>query len=216
MSHISYSFVLPMYNEEKGIRKTVVELSEIAKELSPLYEIIIVDDASSDKSPFIIDKLAKKDMHIRTIRLEKNTKFGGALRRGLYEARNEIVIYLDSDLPVDINDIKNALVLIKQCDIVTAYSTEEKGESFKRMIISRVYNFLIQSLFRTDIKDINSGFKIYRRKVFESIKVCSNSPFIDVEIFVESIKKGFIIKQYPVIFKKRKIGMEDLMDVVFS
>ncbi|GAG15376.1 unnamed protein product, partial [marine sediment metagenome] len=74
-------------------------------------------------------------------------------------------------------------------------------------IMSKVYNFLIHFLFRTNIRDINSGFKIYKKKVFENMELISESPFIDVEIFVRAMKRNFVIKQYPVIFKHRGKGV---------
>jgi len=195
-----------MYNESRGIANTVKELTRIAKGLTGDYEIIIADDGSTDDSGRIIDRIAEEDSRVKVEHLRKNTKFGGALRRGLNRAKKDIIIYTDSDLPVDYDDIKGAFFLLDACDIVTAFSKVKKGETLKRIIMSRVYNFLIRFLFRTNIKDINSGFKIYKRKVFENMELISNSPFVDVEIFIKALKRNFIIKQYPVIFKHRKAG----------
>lgn len=202
----SVSFVIPMYNESQTIAHTVKELASVASELSSDYEIIIANDGSTDESGLVVDKLAKEDTHIKVVHLEKNTKFGGALRKGLKLAQKDIIIYTDSDLPIDASDIKEALSLLGNSDIVTAYSKIKKGENLKRVVISGVYNFLIQFLFKTDIKDINSGFKIYRKQVFDGMELISNSPFIDVEIFVKAIRKSKVIKQYPIIFKNREHG----------
>lgn len=202
----SVSFVIPMYNERENIARTLEELTVIAKELAADYEIIVSDDASSDESASIVEGIARNDPRVKLERLNKNTKFGGALKAGIRRAGKDIVIYTDSDLPVDLEDIKGALSLLEGCDIVTAYSKVKKGENLKRVIMSRVYNFLIQFLFKTDIRDINSGFKIYKRKVFENEKFISKSPFIDVEIFIKAMKKNFTVKQYPVIFKERSGG----------
>ncbi|MBN1354313.1 MAG: glycosyltransferase family 2 protein [Candidatus Omnitrophica bacterium] len=202
----SVSFVIPMYNEKHGIEATINKLIEIASGLTNDYEIIIADDGSTDGCNLIAGEIAAKNPRVRVIRLEKNTKFGGALKAGLQGAQKEIVIYTDSDLPIDIQDIKTAFLLLERADIVTAYSKIRKGETFTRIVMSKVYNFLIQFLFRTDIKDINSGFKIYRRKIFDGTKLISESPFIDVEIFVRAIRKRYAIEQYPVIFKHRQQG----------
>ena len=202
----SISFVLPMYNEKNGIRETARKLAAIAKELTGDYEIIISDDASTDGSGLVADEMARGDSHIKVVHLERNTKFGGALKAGIERAEKEIIIYTDSDLPIETGDIKNALGLLDESDIVTAYSKIKKGETMRRVIMSKVYNFLVQFLFATNIKDINSGFKIYKRKVFKEMKLISKSPFIDVEIFVNAKNKNFKIKQYPVIFKHRKMG----------
>ena len=202
----SVSFIIPMYNERKTIENTIKELALIAEKLTDDHEIIIADDGSSDGCGLIADRTAQKFPYIKVLHLEKNTKFGGALRAGLNEAKKEVIIYTDSDLPISFSDIKGALSMLGECDIVTAYSSIRKGENLRRIIMSKVYNFLIQSLFRTNIKDINSGFKIYKRKIFGDIKLISNSPFIDVEIFIKAMRKNYIIKQYPVIFKHRERG----------
>ena len=206
MNPTSVSFVIPMYNESRAIADTVKKLTQIAKGLTDDYEIIIADDGSTDDSGRIIDRIAEEDSRVKAEHLKRNTKFGGALKRGLNRAQKDIIIYTDSDLPIDSDDIKEALSLLDGCDIVSAFSRVKKGETLKRIIMSGVYNFLIQFLFKTDIRDINSGFKIYKRKIFENMELISNSPFIDVEIFVKALKKNFIIKQCPVIFKHRQEG----------
>jgi len=206
MSHTSISFVLPMFNEAEAIEQSLAQLTEIAEKITDDYEIIVSNDGSTDQSGALVETLARKNVKIKTVHLEKNTKFGGALWKGIKNAKKEIIIYIDSDLPVEAEDIKSALKMLADCDIVTAFSTVKKGETLRRVIISKVYNFLIEALFRTNIKDINSGFKLYRRKVFEGVTLISRSPFIDVEIFIRAIRKKFTIRQYPIRFKHREKG----------
>jgi len=203
----SISFVLPMYNESQTIAETIERLSAMARSLTKDYEIIVANDASQDESGDILDKVAEKNMNVTAIHLEKNTKFGGALKAGLKKAKKDIIVYTDSDLPIDIDDLKSALSSLETCDILTASSTVEKAENLKRVIMSKVYNFLVQSLFATDIKDINSGFKIYKRPVFNDMELISNSPFIDVEIFVRAKRKNCTIREFPIVFKRRKGGV---------
>lgn len=210
MTPVSLSFVIPMYNEADAIRSTVKELKRIAETISGDYEIIIADDASSDGSGRTADEISSLDTKIRVIHLPRNTRFGGALKAGLGQVQKDIAIYTDSDLPIDEKDIKGALDMLEDCDVVTAYSTEKKGDSFKRVIMSKVYNFLVRALFRITIKDINSGFKIYRKKVIEGMKLASESPFVDVEIFAKAMQKNCVIKSYPVVFKNRDKGKSSI------
>jgi len=206
MSLTSASFVIPMYNEEKNIAETVEKLESMAKEIARDYEIIISDDASTDGSASLVESISRENRRVKLVRLTENEKFGGALREGIKKAGKDVIIYTDSDLPVDIHDIKGAVSLLDAADIVTAYSTVKKGENLRRIIMSKVYNFLVQFFFKAKIKDINSGFKIFKRKIFHGMEFISKSPFIDVEIFIRAMRKGFVIKQYPVIFKHRKGG----------
>lgn len=195
-----------MYNESENIADTLGRVTSLAKEVCDDYEIVVADDASTDGSGDIVDGLAAKDSRIRFIRLKQNTSFGGALKAGLMNASKDIVLYTDSDFPAKEEDIKKALGLLDGADIVTAYSLVIKDASLKRIIMSRGYNFLVHLLFGLKIKDINSGLKIYRRKVLEGLDLKSNSPFIDVEIFAEAAKRGFKIKQYGLIFELRTKG----------
>lgn len=206
MRPYSISFVLPMYNEREAIEDTVEEVRIIAKSLTADYEIIIADDASTDGSAEIADRLTKENSHIEVVHLLSNTKFGGALIAGLKQATKDIVIYTDSDLPVSFLDIKKSLLLLEDADIVTAVSIVKKGENIKRKIISKVYNFLIQTLFKANIKDVNSGYKIYKRDILKGMNLKSASPFIDVEIFLKAKASGAKIKEYPLIFRPRRQG----------
>src|SRR3989338_843671 len=206
MTRQSISFVLPMFNEASGIERTAKAVTTIARDLADDYEIIIVDDASTDSSGDIADSLSRADSHIKSIRLRKNTKFGGALKAGLMAAVKDLVLYTDADLPVKEEDAKEALKLIGPADVVTAYSLVIKDSSLKRIIISKGYNFLVRLLFGLDIRDINSGFKIYKKKVLEGMALKSMSPFIDAEIFCEAMKRGFKIEQYGLIFQLRTKG----------
>jgi len=202
----SISFVFPMFNESENIGETIRRASALARELTGDYERVVVDDASTDGSGDVVDGLASADAHIKSIRLKNNTKFGGALKEGLKKASKEVVIYTDSDFPAKEEDMKRALDMLDGADVVTAYSLVIKDASLKRIIMSRVYNFLVRSLFGLHIRDINSGLKIYRKKVLEGLDLRSRSPFIDVEIFVEAARKGFTIKQYGLIFELRTRG----------
>ncbi|MGD2278748.1 MAG: glycosyltransferase family 2 protein [Candidatus Omnitrophota bacterium] len=205
-SENSISFVLPMYNEQDNIVNTVSAIKSLATELADDYEIVIVDDASTDKSGKIIDELASKDGSVRAFHMGENTKFGGAFAKAFKEAKKEIILYLDSDMPVSAEDIKDSFSMIKEADIVTGYSRVKKGDTLKRKIISSVYNFLVQVLFGLNIKDINSGYKIVRKDIVKDLDFISKSPFIDVELFLHAKKKNGRVRQYPLVFHQRKGG----------
>ncbi len=202
----SISFVVPMYNEAANVEKTVQALSRLAKELSDDYEIVLADDASSDGSPDIADRISKSDPHVKSVRLNKNTKFGGALSAGLKNASKEIIVYTDADMPVKEEDVKKGLSLLDRSDVVTGYSLVLKDVTIKRILMSKVYNFLVQALFSLSIKDINSGFKIYKSKVLKGLDLISKSPFVDVEIFAEAKRKGYKIEQFGLVFDLRTKG----------
>ncbi len=202
----SVSFVLPMFNECDNITGTVREIKSLAGELAADHEIVIVDDASTDGSADIAEELAKEDNNIKVFRLRSNTRFGGAFAEGFKRASKDVILYMDSDMPVSVEDVKASFPLIAGADIVTGYSKVKKGETVKRKIISGVYNFIVQTLFGLNVKDINSGYKIVRRDVTKDIEFVSRSPFVDVELFLHAKRKGCSIRQFPLIFKPRPSG----------
>jgi glycosyltransferase involved in cell wall biosynthesis len=195
-----------MYNESANIRASIESLKAIASKLTDDYEIVVVDDASADNSADIVDAMAGEDNTIRLLRLEENTMFGGAFSEGFKSAVKDVIMYMDSDMPVSEEDIRESFPLINDADIVTGYSKVKKGDTVKRKIISGGYNFLVQTLFGLNVKDINSGYKIVRRSLIEDIEFVSRSPFVDVELFLHARKKGGRVKQFPLVFKTRPGG----------
>lgn len=204
--NLSVSFVMPMFNEEANIGRTITTIKSIALELAEDYEIVVVDDASTDGSAGVVRSLAENDGTIKLYALEENTKFGGAFAEGFKRASKDIIVYMDSDLPVGVEDIRISFPLISEADIVSGYSKVKKGDTLKRKFISLVYNLLIQGLFGLNIRDINSGYKIIRRDLVKDASFVSRSPFVDVELFIHVKKKNGRIKQYPLIFNSREGG----------
>jgi glycosyltransferase involved in cell wall biosynthesis len=195
-----------MYNESANIGDTIRTLKSIAEQLADDYELVVVDDASTDDCADVVEELSKADGRIKLYRLESNTKFGGAFAEGFKKASKDVIMYMDSDMPVSEEDIKASLPLIESADIVTGYSRIKKGDTLKRKIISGGYNFLVQALFGLDVRDINSGYKIVRKELVKDIKFISRSPFADVELFLHARKKHGRVKQYPLVFKSRSGG----------
>lgn len=213
MKQFSISFVFPMFNEAENIGNTIARASALARELTDDYEIIVVDDASTDKSVETVKAISGKESHIRIICLKTNTKMGGAIKDGLKNASKEVIIYTDSDFPAKEDDIKEALGMLGDADIVTSYSLVIKDRKLIRVIMSKTYNFLVQLFFGLNIPDVNGALKIYKRKVLEVIKPKSNSPFIHPEIFAEAVKRGFNIKHYGIIFEPRTKGKSSVVKI---
>ena len=203
---LSLSFVLPMYNESANILTTVDTICNIAEELTNDYEVVIVDDASTDNSAQIVQDISKTNLAIKFFRLEKNTKFGGAFSKGFKSATKDVIVYMDSDLPVGIEDIKASIPFVRENDIVTGYSKVNKGDTINRKIISGIYNLMVQTLFGLNVRDINSGYKIVKKEVVDDLDFISKSPFIDVELFIHAKKHNFKVRQYPLIFLSRTGG----------
>ena len=202
----SVSFVLPMYNERENIAKAIEMINAMAARITDDHEIVAVDDASTDDSASIVQGMAEKDGRVKLFRLEKNTNFGGALAEGFRRASKDVIIYMDSDLPVAVEDIEASFPLVLECDVLNGYSRVKKGDTARRKVISLAYNMMIQVLFGLNIRDINSGYKILRRDIIKDARFISRSPFVDVELFIHARRKGGAIKQFPLVFRTRTGG----------
>jgi glycosyltransferase involved in cell wall biosynthesis len=211
------SIFFPMWNEEvyveravgaaRGVCEEMVEDGTIAD-----YELIIVDDASTDRTPEIADRLAKADRHVKVVHHPKNRKLGGAMKTGFTTAKGDIVLYSDADLPFDMHEVPRALRLMREydADIVSAYRFDRTGEGYTRTIYTFVYNVLIRSLFGVKARDINFAFKILRRRVLDHVELRSEGSFIDAELIIRATRMGFELLQFGVDYFPRTRGQSTL------
>src|ERR1039457_709493 len=175
MPHFSgISILFPMWNEEAGIRHAVAAAREACEALRASgevedWEIIIVDDASTDTTGEIAEDLAARDPRIRAAHHLANRKLGGAIRTGLEHTRHELILYSDADLPFDMWEVAKACRLLRsyRADIVSAYRHDRTGEGWLRALYSYGYNLLVRLVFGVRVRDVNFAFKLCRRRIFK-------------------------------------------------
>jgi len=206
------SVVIPVYNEEENIGNTV---NSIASELSKNgidWEIILVDDASNDNTPEILQRLKDKFPEVKVFRNERNRKLGYTLRRGFKEARGDVIFYTDCDLPCLPEKISYALRIIEtyNADMVSAYRFDRSSEGFLRFVYSKTYNLIIRILFGLRVRDVNFACKIIKRRVLDTIKLISDGSFIDAEILIKAKRNGFKILQFGTDYFPRLRGKSTL------
>lgn len=216
-AHETLTLFFPMWNEEEMIERTVSAAREIGEELVLSgriadYEILLVDDCSTDATGEIADRLAKDDEHLRVVHHAVNQKLGGSIRTGLAEATGDLVLYTDADMPFDLTQLHKALRLaeIYDADIVSAYRHDRTGEGAKRALYSYVYNTLAKLLLRLKMRDVNFAFKLIRRRVLQHLELRSGGSFIDVELLAKSQRMGFHIIQFGVDYFPRARGTSTL------
>lgn len=213
----SLTFMFPMWNEEEMILRTVAAAQETGDELVgdgriTEYEILIVDDASTDRTGMIADALAAADVRMRVIHHDVNRKLGGTMRTGFAEAKSDVVLYTDADMPFDLADLGKALRLmhVYDADIVAAYRFDRTGEGSKRTIYSYAYNWLVRVAFGLRIRDVNFAFKLVRKSVLDHVELQSEGSFIDVELLAKAHRMGFHIIQFGVDYFPRYRGTSTL------
>lgn len=152
----SVSVVIPMFNEELNIEHALACAIEALEAHTVAWEILIIDDASTDLSSAVVERAAA-DSRIRLIRHPLNSKFGASLRTGFSHATKELILYMDADLPVDPYVLDRALRALKvsRADVIAGYRFARTTEGYKRAFYSILYNALIRILFGWTIRDIN-------------------------------------------------------------
>jgi glycosyltransferase involved in cell wall biosynthesis len=207
MDKISISVFSPCYNEEKNVGKLLTSMLDFLPKISSDYEIIIVDDGSTDATSDIARKFALENPQVRVIRHEKNKGYGTALRTGFENCNKDYIFFTDGDNQFDITEMSKLLPYIKDCDIVTGFRIKRQ-DNFIRKINEFSFNRLIRILFGLKVRDLNCAFKIYKKHVIRSLKLQSKVAFINAELLIRAKKKGFTIKEVGVTHSPRQWGSQ--------
>lgn len=208
----SVSLVVPVYNEEENLAHAVGIATRALEEFAGRHEIILVDDASTDRTPEIARGLAMADPRIRVVRHERNQKLGGTLRDGFAAASLELVLYMDADLPFDPREIGRAMsaMEVTRADMIAAYRYDRTGEGLRRAVYSYVYNGLIGVLFGWPHRDINFAFKLMRREILDAVELRSEGSLISAELVTKTKNLGFIVQQIGLDYFPRTRGRSTL------
>ena len=206
-----------MWNEEEYIRRAIAAGRRAAEGLIESgdildYELIVVDDASTDATPEIADDLAASDPRIVVVHHEHNRKLGGAMKTGFATASGDLILYTDADLPFDMAELDRAVRLMREydADLVSAYRFDRTGEGYLRTVYTFVYNLLIRSLFGVKARDINFAFKLCRASIFEHVELKSEGSFIDAELVIRATRLGYEMLQFGVDYFPRTRGESTL------
>jgi glycosyltransferase involved in cell wall biosynthesis len=207
----------PMWNEEEYIERALASAREACRMLIDAgeigdYELLVIDDASTDLTGAIADRIAAADPRVRVVHHPKNRKLGGSLKTGFASARGDLVLYTDADLPFDMDELQKACRLMRhyEADIVSAYRFDRTGEGYVRVVYSTIYNVLVRVLFGVRIRDINFAFKLCRRRVLDEITLVSEGSFIDAELVIRTVGSGGKVVQFGVDYFPRTRGVSTL------
>ena len=204
------SIIFPAYNEEKRLPKTLVEADRYLSLQNFEYEILVVNDGSTDKTFEAVKDLSKQIKNLRIINNKENKGIGFVVRQGLLAAKGEYRLYVDADNSVSINQIENFLPYFKQDYDILFASRKVEGsklyppQPWHRKILSGIFHLIDKAIIGNyGIKDSYCGFKIFTGKSAEDIlcrcKICRWT--FDTEILVVANKLGYKIKEVPVTWR---------------
>jgi len=196
------SVVVPVYNEEANLPILVPKLAEVFDRLGSLYEMIFVDDGSSDGSRKLLKKMASQVPSLRMVGLKQNRGLSTALLAGMREARGKIIVTLDSDLQNDPEDIPRLLEYLDRYDMATGWRQKREDPWLKR-IASRVGNSVRNRLSGESINDSACTLRVFKRECLQDIPI-----FNGMHRFMSTLVKmrGYRIVEVPVTHHPRKYG----------
>ena len=196
-----------MYNEDGNVERAVRSALAVLGSLADEYEVIVVDDGGRDRTGEIADRLAAENPHVRVVHHRDNRGYGAAVRSGLAAARYSLVVLADGDNQFDLTELSVLLRRLDNNDIVTGYRIT-RHDPANRRVYSFLYNNLARALFRLPIRDVNCGFKVYRRRLIERLvpQLRSTGALINVEIFARARKLDAAIAEVGVHHFPRRQG----------
>ncbi|OGC50299.1 hypothetical protein A2716_03765 [candidate division WWE3 bacterium RIFCSPHIGHO2_01_FULL_40_23] len=228
------SVVIPAYNEKPNIGITLTKITTFLNDFEPNYEIIVVDDGSTDATSETVDTFRSTNEKVILIKNAHKGK-GFAVRTGVLNSTGNFVLLCDGDLAVPIEELKRLLVWVKDNDFDIGIGSREgigavrKNEPLIRHIMGRTFNLLVRLLVLSGINDTQCGFKLFRgdlaREIFKKsllygdsskeLKVPKVTAF-DVEILFIAKKMGKKIKEVPIVWEYRNTRVNNIRDSFYN
>jgi glycosyltransferase involved in cell wall biosynthesis len=203
----SLSFVYPAYNEEENIEATVRSTAEVGERLLSRFEIIVVNDGSSDRTGVILEGLQREIPQLRVVDHETNRGYGAAVKSGFAAATQDLVFFSDSDGQFDIRELELLLPHVEEHDIVTGYRRNRQDPPHRRLN-ALGWNTLTRVVLGTGVRDVNCAFKVFRRGVFDQISINSEGALINAEVFGKARRLGMAVHEVPVTHLPRQFGTQ--------
>lgn len=215
---MTLSIVIPIYNEEENIQILHEKLKEVLDPLEKEYEILFVDDGSTDRTLSILEEIQAKDKHVVVLSLRRNFGQTAAFAAGFDFARGDVIVTMDGDLQNDPADIPKLLELIKGNDLVSGWRKKRKDPFFTRRLPSIAANWLISKVTGVKLHDYGCSLKAYRRDVIKNLKL-----YGEMHRFIPAVASWYGVRiaevetvHYPRLRGKSKYGISRTVKVVLD
>ena len=200
------SVFFPAYNDADSIGPLVRDALALLPTLADDYEVIVVNDGSTDRTPVVLDELENELRRVRVIHHASNRGYGGALRTGFANATKELIFYTDGDGQYDVRELARLRPLLTGgVDVVNGYKIQ-RADAWWRKALGAVYNRLAHTLFRIPIRDVDCDFRLLRRRAVEKIELVSSSGSVCVELVYKLHRAGCVFVEAPVRHYPRAHG----------
>jgi len=200
------SLVLPVHNEAENLRWLLPHLAEVLPTLAERFEVVVVDDGSTDGSEALARELAAGlGVDLLTLRHQRKSGYGITVADGLRAARLSFVAFTDADGQFEVADFALLVPLLAGADLVGGWR-RTREDAAMRSVVSWVFNTLVLLLYRLPYRDLDCAMKVMRREVLESVDLRARSALLNTELYYKARHAGWRIAQHPVPHHPRRAG----------
>jgi glycosyltransferase involved in cell wall biosynthesis len=199
------SLIMPAFNEESGIVHAIQEAHESLMDLGYRFEIIVVDDGSTDRTAHFVEEISETCSRVRLIQHPINRGYGAALRTGFENARYDRVAFTDADAQFYLEDLDRLMPFTIEHSIVVGYR-EDRQDPWKRRFFSWGYNRIVRTLLGTQVRDCDCALKIFRREVLPYLLPETDGFFVNAEMLCRANRLGLKIAEVGVRHRSRQHG----------
>jgi glycosyltransferase involved in cell wall biosynthesis len=205
----SISLVLPAYNEAENIEPMVAEATPALRAVAHDYEIIVVDDGSADDTSAVTRKVMESNSHVRLVQHPVNQGFGAAVFSGFTNAEKDWIFYTDADRQFVLSELERFVPHMDEADLIAGYRAPRR-DPFMRVLYGKGWSMLCTLFFGYTVRDVDCGFKLFRREIIEELAptIESRGATFSIEWLVRAKRAGYRFVELPVSHRPRVAGSQ--------
>jgi glycosyltransferase involved in cell wall biosynthesis len=203
----SLSVVLPCHDEEDNVAAAIREAASAASAAAARYEILVVDDGSTDATRDIAAAAAARDPRVRVLVHDTNRGYGAALRTGIAASRGDWILLTDSDLQFDLSELRHFVEPAGRHDLVVGYRLA-RMDPLPRRVNAYAWNHLVGRVFDLDVRDIDCAFKLIRGDLARELRLTAEGAMISTELVARARLAGARIAEFGVRHRPRMAGSQ--------
>lgn len=203
------SLVLPAYNEADNIEPLVAEATQALQAVTDDFEIIIVDDGSHDHTADIARRVMADNPHVRLVQHPVNQGFGAAVFSGFTAATRDWIFYTDADRQFALGELERFVPLMDRADLIAGYRAPRR-DPFLRVLYGKGWSLLCTLLFGYTVRDVDCGFKLFRREIIQQLapQIASRGATFSIEWLARAKRAGYRFAELPVTHRPRMAGKQ--------